>query len=706
MTVERALDLVQGGSGASCLQVPPGSRAGRRWRRPPPGCGWTGGVGAVPRGWPEPSDWYHPAVDAVCELLMEGSDPAAALVRLGAVRAAYGATVTECVLDVTALWEAYASEAPTTEILTTVLGGWGEQNAAPLAADVWQDPMTGLATTGFLRGRLDELCRAGTSWRHVFVVVEAPRPVAPLIRARRAASLGRVSARGLPPGGDLDDARQDPGRRAGPPGRRQRRGGPAARGDGPARADPRRPTSPGLAGRGAPGAGLHPARRARPDGQLDATGTEPGYSGWCAGSARGRDSHPAAGRSCSTRSVDQGRRARAGHAVQRARGRLLRRPAPDHPRRRRRPAGRRGHARPRPRDLDFDAVGGLTLGADPVATAMLHAAAARGRALDAFVVRKEGKAHGLQRRIEGPDVAGRRVLAVEDTSTTGGSVLTAVEALREAGAEVVGGRRDRRPGHRRPAKRSRPQGLPYLAAYCAAELGLALTAPSAGPTTTAGPLRSRDWSPTSGAPVVPLIIVIVVLVLVLLYGVLQYNGLIRLRNVVQESWRQIDVELKRRHDLIPNLVETVKGYAAHERETLEAVIAARTAAVAPGSSVAQQAVQENVLTQALGRLFAVAEAYPNLKANENFLALHAAACVRKLREAAAPHSVSREPVHRARARPKPVRHVLAERERSRLSVRGNHRAHELRACIDVRGTPHRLSLQVPPRRFGIILHEQ
>jgi orotate phosphoribosyltransferase len=87
--------------------------------------------------------------------------------------------------------------------------------------------------------------------------------------------------------------------------------------------------------------------------------------------------------------------------------------------------------------LDYDAVGGLTLGADPVAASMLHAAAATGRRLDAFVVRKEQKAHGLQRRIEGPDVAGRRVLAVEDTSTTGGSVLTAVEALREAGAEVV-----------------------------------------------------------------------------------------------------------------------------------------------------------------------------------------------------------------------------------------------------------------------------
>ncbi|MFG3253784.1 orotate phosphoribosyltransferase [Streptomyces sp. NPDC048172] len=87
--------------------------------------------------------------------------------------------------------------------------------------------------------------------------------------------------------------------------------------------------------------------------------------------------------------------------------------------------------------LEYDAVGGLTLGADPVATSMLHAAAARGRKLDAFVVRKTGKAHGLQRRIEGPDVAGRRVLIVEDTSTTGNSPLTAVEAAREAGAEVV-----------------------------------------------------------------------------------------------------------------------------------------------------------------------------------------------------------------------------------------------------------------------------
>jgi orotate phosphoribosyltransferase len=87
--------------------------------------------------------------------------------------------------------------------------------------------------------------------------------------------------------------------------------------------------------------------------------------------------------------------------------------------------------------LDYEAVGGLTLGADPVATAMLHAAAIRGQKLNAFVVRKSEKAHGLQRRIEGPDVRGKKVLAVEDTSTTGSSVLSAVKALNEAGATVV-----------------------------------------------------------------------------------------------------------------------------------------------------------------------------------------------------------------------------------------------------------------------------
>ncbi len=121
------------------------------------------------------------------------------------------------------------------------------------------------------------------------------------------------------------------------------------------------------------------------------------------------------------------------------------------------------------KDLDFDAVGGLTLGADPVATAMMHAAHNQGRKLDAFVVRKAEKAHGLQRRIEGPDVKGRRVLAVEDTSTTGGSVLTAVEALKEAGAEVVAVAVI---VERAAAPVVEAKGLPYLYAYNLADLGL------------------------------------------------------------------------------------------------------------------------------------------------------------------------------------------------------------------------------------------
>src|ERR1051326_1497582 len=120
-------------------------------------------------------------------------------------------------------------------------------------------------------------------------------------------------------------------------------------------------------------------------------------------------------------------------------------------------------------DWEFDAVGGLTLGADPVAAAMLHVAAARGRALDAFVVRKSEKAHGLQRRVEGPDVAGRRVLAVEDTSTTGGSVLTAVEALREAGAQVTGVAVI---VDRGAADAVAVAGLDYRAAYSLQDLGL------------------------------------------------------------------------------------------------------------------------------------------------------------------------------------------------------------------------------------------
>ncbi len=119
--------------------------------------------------------------------------------------------------------------------------------------------------------------------------------------------------------------------------------------------------------------------------------------------------------------------------------------------------------------LSYDVVGGLTLGADPVATAMLHAAAAAGRKLDACVVRKATKQHGLQRRIEGPDVTGRRVLVLEDTSTTGGSPLTAVEALREAGAEVVAVAVI---VDRGAADAIRAAGLEYVAAYDRADLGL------------------------------------------------------------------------------------------------------------------------------------------------------------------------------------------------------------------------------------------
>ena len=122
-------------------------------------------------------------------------------------------------------------------------------------------------------------------------------------------------------------------------------------------------------------------------------------------------------------------------------------------------------------DLDFDAVGGLTRGADPVATAMLHARAAAGGRLDAFVVRKEAKSHGLQRRIEGTDVTGRRVLVVEDTSTTGGSALTAVEAVRRAGGEVVAVAVvvDRATG---AAERVAEAGLEYRYAIGLEELGL------------------------------------------------------------------------------------------------------------------------------------------------------------------------------------------------------------------------------------------
>ena len=116
-------------------------------------------------------------------------------------------------------------------------------------------------------------------------------------------------------------------------------------------------------------------------------------------------------------------------------------------------------------------------------------------------------------------------------------------------------------------------------------------------------------------------VVLAVIALLVIFAILSYNGLIRSRNQVENSWSQIDVQLKRRIDLIPNLVETVKGYAAHEKETLDAVVRARNAAIAATSDPHAQAAADNQMTGALRQLFALSEAYPDLKANQNFLAL-------------------------------------------------------------------------------------
>jgi len=119
---------------------------------------------------------------------------------------------------------------------------------------------------------------------------------------------------------------------------------------------------------------------------------------------------------------------------------------------------------------------------------------------------------------------------------------------------------------------------------------------------------------------IALIIVIVLVVLIALFFIAQYNGLVKLRNRVENAWAQIDVQLRRRYDLIPNLVETVKGYASHEKETLDAVIQARNSAMG-ASGPAEAAANENMLTGTLKSLFALSEAYPDLKANQNFLEL-------------------------------------------------------------------------------------
>jgi LemA protein len=134
--------------------------------------------------------------------------------------------------------------------------------------------------------------------------------------------------------------------------------------------------------------------------------------------------------------------------------------------------------------------------------------------------------------------------------------------------------------------------------------------------TTAGAYRAL--SPE--ALLVVIIILLVVVVLIVVVGVVMYNGLVKLKNKVENAWAQIDVQLKRRYDLIPNLVETVKGYAKHEKETLEAVIQARNTAIA-ATNPEEQAAAENMITGALKSVFALSEAYPDLKANTQFLNL-------------------------------------------------------------------------------------
>ncbi|SEE63864.1 LemA family protein [Ruania alba] len=123
--------------------------------------------------------------------------------------------------------------------------------------------------------------------------------------------------------------------------------------------------------------------------------------------------------------------------------------------------------------------------------------------------------------------------------------------------------------------------------------------------------------------IVILLAVLALVLIVVIWAVATYNGFVKLRNLVQEAWRQIDVELHRRYDLIPNLIETVKGYAAHERAVFDEVTRARAQAATPGSTPAQQAAQEDMLSQAIGRLFAVAENYPQLQSVQSFTRLQA-----------------------------------------------------------------------------------
>ncbi|GAA0375540.1 hypothetical protein Acor_82410 [Acrocarpospora corrugata] len=421
---------------------------------------WRAGSAA----WAVPADWWAPAVDAMVLALHRGQSVDHACAALGGARARTGVGVAEGLRDLAALYASLGRAEPPLTALCAFASGWAEASFAPMAELTCDDPLSGLATPPYLRTRLAELYREaaagglspGSSHRLVVVSLGVP-PADPFVRIAdllRAAEVMRATF----PGGDTL-ALMPPARVAAlirvrlavrlTALRRSLRGlaaevvahrlpetlASAVRLTLPQ--TPPAPTSRGGGGNGAGGPDLRLSTMSDREKLLDEIKAKGVVHGRVVlSSGKEADYY-----------VDLRRITLDGLAAPLV-GRVL---------------------LDLTEDLGYEAVGGLTLGADPVATAMLHAAAARGQVLDAFVVRKEGKAHGLQRRIEGPDVAGRRVLAVEDTTTTGGSVLTAVTALREAGAIVVG---IATIVHRGGDEKLAAAGLPYRTVFSLADLGL------------------------------------------------------------------------------------------------------------------------------------------------------------------------------------------------------------------------------------------
>ncbi|GAA1019618.1 hypothetical protein Aple_087080 [Acrocarpospora pleiomorpha] len=397
--------------------------------------------------------------------LHRGESVERACAALGRARARAGVGVAEGLTDLAALYAALGHAEPPLPAVCAFTSGWVEASLAPIAELTCADPLSGLATAPYLRTRLAELYREaaaggprpGASHRLVVVSLDAPA-VDPFVRI---ADLLQVAerVRATFPGGDTL-ALLPSGRVAAlirvrlairvTALRRSLRGTgaevvayrlPATLASAVRLTLPQTPPAPASRGGGGNGAGgpdLRLSTMSDREKLLDQIKNKGVVHGRVVlSSGREADWY-----------VDLRRITLDGVAAPLV-GRVM---------------------LDLTEDLGYEAVGGLTLGADPVATAMLHAAAARGQTLDAFVVRKEGKAHGLQRRIEGPDVTGRRVLAVEDTTTTGGSVLTAVAALQEAGAIVVG---IATIVHRGGDESLAATGLPYRTVFSLADLGLA-----------------------------------------------------------------------------------------------------------------------------------------------------------------------------------------------------------------------------------------